>query len=242
MIDDDVAQWRVELFHAIEHDDIEGISAVAARGDVNFVEEHSGFTPLMLAVDIGAQVGIQRNRALDTSFASTLLRHGASPTLKSPGGIDAADVARGYWWHEAIDVMHEFDPDGVPRPFWPLGYENRRTMLVPVPHDEDTPWRSELMDAVKRTDVERAHRLLAEPDSTIDFVHPGSSCTPLQLAISEQGVIRRYLNPNPDATIVRLLLDAGASPDFTPTSTRSPLDQAERWPEVRQLLLDAIGS
>jgi hypothetical protein len=222
------ADWRGDLMWAIEDEQPDDVAILAPGHELNFVDETSGFTPLMLAVDSSADGAHQRRRAPDVTVVELLLSHGASPTLKGRNGEDAADVARNYHWHEAIDAMHGADPDGVPKLFWPLDEQ----------HDEDTPWRADLMDAIKRTDVGRVRALLADQEGTLDFVHLGSCLTPLQLAIEEQGDTDRH--PTRDATIVRLLLAAGAAPDFPPDEWSTPLRKAEGWPEVTEQLRAAI--
>lgn len=157
-------------------------------------------------------------------------------TAKNHDGEDATDVARQYLWHEAIDAMRAVDPDGVPQLFWPLGYVNR--IRTPVGHDEDTPWRSELMDAIKRSDVDRVRSLLADDQGSLDFVHPGSTITPLELAIGEQRRAREQGRAR-DSGILRLLLAAGATADFSPGAW-SPLERAKDWPEGIKLLRQAV--
>lgn len=230
---DEETEWRSDLMWAIEDEQLDQVGALAPGHDLNFIGEF-GLTPLMAAVDAAADGANQRGRPRYVTAIELLLSLGASPTYKGRDGKDAADVARQYHWHEAIDAMHDADPDGVPILFWPLGYVDPDPQPTVVPPVEDTPWRAELMDAIKRTDIERVRRLLADRQGTLDFVHPGSRLTPLQLAISEQGNSERHRRRDP--TIVRLLLDAGAAPDFPPDQWFSPLARADRWPEVAALL------
>ncbi len=207
----DDTEWRADLMWAIEDNQPDQVAILAPGHDLDFVDENSGLTPLMAAVDAVADGSNQRGGPRELKLVQILLSCGASPTAKGQSGEDATDVARQYVWHEAIDAMRAVDPDGVPRLFWPLGYVNR--IRMPVAHDEDTPWRVELMDAIKRSDVERVRSLLAGPEGSLDFVHPGSTLTPLELAVGEQRRAHEYGRPR-DATIVQLLLGAGATPDF----------------------------
>lgn len=233
--DDD---WRGDLMWAIEDGQSDQVANLAPGHALDFVDEATGFTPLMLAVDSSADGANQQEQVPDLSVVQILLAYGASPAARGRKGEDAADIARKYHWHEAIDAMHAADPASVPRLFWPLGYVDhiRRAGIEP---DQDTPWRAELMDAIKRTDVDRVRALLVDQDGTLDFIHPGSSLTPLQLAIGEQRRSRHDHRPR-DATIIRLLLDAGAAPDFPPDVWSSPLHRAEGWPEATKLLRAAM--
>jgi hypothetical protein len=236
--DIDPDDWRGDLLWAIEDEQLDQVAILAPGHDLDFVDETSGFTPLMLAVDSSADGANQQEERPDLAVVQTLLACGASPTVQGRTGENATDIARQYHWHEAIDAMHAADPIGVPRLFWPLGYVDR-IRRAGVEPDDDTPWRAELMDAIKRTDASRVRALLAGQEGTLDFIHPGSSLTPLQLAIGEQRRSHRDHRPR-DTTVVRLLLAAGAAPDFPPDVWSSPLSSAEGWPEATELLRAAM--
>jgi ankyrin repeat protein len=107
-----------------------------------------------------------------------------------------------------------------------------------MPSPALTPGQAALMDAIEVGDIDRVRRLVAELPGQLDFVDPVGKLSPLQLAIDVGGDAAVQRGVRPDLSIVRLLLDHGASPSFPSARGETPLEIAAGygWHEAADLL------
>jgi hypothetical protein len=82
----------VDLFGAIELDDLHGIrAALEAGADVNIVRD--GMTPLLAAIDAEGDSHTQTGEPLRVDATALLLARGADPTLVPSGGMSPEQLA-----------------------------------------------------------------------------------------------------------------------------------------------------
>jgi ankyrin repeat protein len=236
------ATWLRMLMDAIEDCDADDVTRIVRDGDLNVVDDLTGMTPLQLAVDAGADRANQQRVPPDTRIVRLLLSLGASPTLEGRDGVNAADLARAYGWHEVLDLMHDAAPDTVLPTWWRVSrLSDPRHAATATTENGDSSvaaWHTELMDAIDRGNAERVRSLLATPRSSLEFVHAPSGRTPLQLAVWAGASESFPYRPRQDIEIVRILLQSGASPHRAAHDRNSALELARsfEWTEAVELL------
>lgn len=235
------APWLRALMDAIENLDAREVARLAPDGDLNVIDEVTGMTPLSLAVDAGADCANQQEKLPDSRIVRLLLSLGASPTLEGRDGVNAADLARSYCWHEALDLMHEAAADAVPATWWRVTRLSEPAHAAATTENGDPSvamWQAELMDAIDRGDADRVRSLVGAPRSSLEFVHLPSGRTPLQLAVWVGASESFPYRQRQDLEVVRILLDAGASPSNASDERYRPIELARYfgWAEALELL------
>ncbi|MCQ1580517.1 ankyrin repeat domain-containing protein [Streptomyces parvus] len=98
---DDSGQYEVSPVHlAVEQDDLRELTRLLHAGhDPDQYDSHSGWTPLLRAIEGEADGAVQTGDPLDAACTAVLLAYGADPAKPSRDGLTP--------YHLAWQVRHE---------------------------------------------------------------------------------------------------------------------------------------